>query len=103
MRLYIIVTKEWIALLPDIERKLLRILYNFFAQKRRMPTMNELEVKTGRSVTDIKVGLLSLEKDNYILWDDKSSLRDIVILEGWERGQTRPMSSGDANRYFTEY
>lgn len=90
-------------MLPDIERKLLRILYNFFAQKRRMPTMNELEIKTGRSVADIQAGLLALEKDNYILWDDKPSLRDIVILEGWERGQIRPMSPGDATRYFTEY
>ncbi|MBY7740312.1 LexA family transcriptional regulator [Paenibacillus polymyxa] len=90
-------------MLSDIERKLLRILYNFFAQQRRMPTMNELEVKTGRRSEDIRAGLLALEKDNYILWDDKSCLRDIVILEGWERGQTRPLSPGDANRYFTEY
>ncbi|MGG4499580.1 hypothetical protein [Paenibacillus polymyxa] len=90
-------------MLSDIERKLLRILYNFFAQQRRMPTMQELEIKTGRRTEDIRSGLLALEKDNYILWDDKSSLRDIVILEGWERGQTRPMSPGDANRYFTEY
>lgn len=94
-------------MLSDIERKLLRILYNFFAQQRRMPTMQELEIKTGRRTEDIRAGLLALEKDNYILWDDKSSLRDIVILEGWERGQSRPMSPpmspGDANRYFTEY
>ncbi|AJE54183.1 hypothetical protein [Paenibacillus polymyxa] len=90
-------------MLSDIERKLLRILYNFFAQQRRMPTMQELEIKTGRRTEDIRAGLLVLEKDNYILWDDKSSLRDIVILEGWERGQVRPLSAGDASRYFTEY
>lgn len=90
-------------MLTDRERKLLRILYNFSAQQRRMPTMQELEIKTGRSVEDIRAGLLALEKDNYTLWDDKSSLRDIVIIEGWERGQIRPMSPGDANRYFTEY
>ncbi|WP_090738500.1 hypothetical protein [Paenibacillus sp. Mc5Re-14] len=90
-------------MLPDIERKLLHILYNFFAQKRRMPTMNELEIKTGRSVTDIKAGLLALEKDNYITWEDKSNTQHIVVLEGWERGQIRPMSAGDASRYFTEY
>ncbi|MCV9947773.1 hypothetical protein [Paenibacillus sp. BT-177] len=79
-------------MLQDIERKLLRILYNFSAQQRRMPKMQELEIKTGRRTEDIRAGLLVLEKDNYILWDDKSSLRDIVILEGWERGQIRPMS-----------
>ncbi|WP_260631840.1 hypothetical protein [Paenibacillus polymyxa] len=97
------ITKEWIALLPDIERKLLRILFNFFRQKRRMPTMPELEVKTGRNVADIKAGLLALEQDNYITWEDKSDTRHIVIIEGWERGQIRPMSPGDATRYFTEY
>ncbi|MEJ3718408.1 hypothetical protein WGM54_10360 [Paenibacillus polymyxa] len=52
-------------MLPDIERKLLSILYNFSAQNGRMPIMNELEIKTGRSVTDIKSGSVDLEKDNY--------------------------------------
>lgn len=90
-------------MLPDIERKLLRILFNFFRQKRRMPTMNELEVKTGRRVEDIRTGLLALEQDNYITWEDKSDTRHIVIIEGWERGQIKPMSAGDASRYFTEH
>ncbi|UMY53108.1 hypothetical protein MLD56_16165 [Paenibacillus peoriae] len=65
--------------------------------------MKELEIKTGRRIEDIRAGLQALERDNYILWGDKTILRDIVILEGWERGQSRPMSPGDANRYFTEY
>ncbi|MFK4302333.1 MULTISPECIES: hypothetical protein [unclassified Paenibacillus] len=90
-------------MLPDIERKLLRILYNFSAGRRRMPTMKELEIKTGRSVADIKAGLLVLEKNNYITWADKSSLRDIVIIEGWDRDQKIIMPPGNANRYFTEY
>ncbi|MEJ3720055.1 hypothetical protein WGM54_18895 [Paenibacillus polymyxa] len=50
-------------MLPDIERKLLRMLYNFFAQQQRMPTMQELEIKTGRRIEDIQAGLLSLERD----------------------------------------
>ncbi|WP_283657101.1 hypothetical protein [Paenibacillus sp. RC343] len=68
-----------------------------------MPTMKELEIKTGRSVADIKAGLLVLEKNNYITWADKSSLRDIVIIEGWDRDQKIIMPPGNANRYFTEY
>ncbi|MEC4566796.1 hypothetical protein L8C07_12640 [Paenibacillus sp. CMAA1739] len=68
-----------------------------------MPTMNELEVKTGRRVEDIRTGLLALEQDNYITWEDKSDTRHIVIIEGWERGQIKPMSAGDASRYFTEH
>ncbi|MGW8956594.1 hypothetical protein [Paenibacillus sp. NPDC055715] len=95
--------KELVALLPDIERKLLRILYNYSAGRRRLPTMKELEIKTGRSVEDIRTGLLALEKGNYITWDDKPDTLSIVIIEGWERGQIRSMSAGDASRYFTEY
>ncbi|MFD1461618.1 hypothetical protein ACFQ5D_09335 [Paenibacillus farraposensis] len=68
-----------------------------------MPTIKELEIKTGRSVTDIKAGLLALEQDNYIAWADKSTLRDIIIIEGWDRDQKVIMPMGDANRYFTEY
>lgn len=90
-------------MLSDIERKLLRILYNFSAQKRRMPTMEELEIKTGRRTEDLRTGLLTLEQDNYIAWGDKSFLRDIVILEGWDRNQKIIMPPGDGERYFREY
>jgi hypothetical protein len=65
--------------------------------------MAELEIKTGRHTADIRAALEGLEKDNYIVWVDKSRLRDIVILEGWDRDQKIIMPPGDANRYFTEY
>ncbi|MNW33487.1 hypothetical protein D3C74_104490 [compost metagenome] len=93
-------------MLPDIERKLLRILYNYSAGRRRLPTMKELEIKTGRRTEDIKAGLLALEKDNYILWENKLDTRHIVIIEGWDRDPkiaTPPTPPGAANRYFTEY
>lgn len=35
-------------MLPDYERKVLRILYNYINQRLRMPTMKELEIKTGQ-------------------------------------------------------
>ncbi|MGW8958633.1 hypothetical protein [Paenibacillus sp. NPDC055715] len=90
-------------MLPDIERKLLRILYNYSAGRRRLPTMKELEIKTGRRTEDIKAGLLALEQDNYITWADKSTLRDIVIIEGWDRDRKIVMPPGDGERYFREY
>ncbi|WP_267497687.1 hypothetical protein [Paenibacillus farraposensis] len=44
-----------------------------------------------------------MERDNYILWEDKTNLRDIVILEGWDRQQKVTMPTGDGERYFREY
>ncbi|MGW8958637.1 hypothetical protein [Paenibacillus sp. NPDC055715] len=90
-------------MLPDIERKLLRILYNFSAGRRRLSTMRKLEIKTGRSVTDIKAGLLALEQDNYIVWDNKSDTRHIVIIEGGDRNQKIIMLAGDGEGYFREH
>ncbi|MGW8957971.1 hypothetical protein [Paenibacillus sp. NPDC055715] len=65
--------------------------------------MKEMEIKTGRRTEDIRAELLALEKDHYISWEDKSHLRDIVIIEGWECGQSRPMPTGNDERYFREY
>ncbi|WP_342414580.1 hypothetical protein NST83_13480 [Paenibacillus sp. FSL R10-2782] len=90
-------------MLADIERKLLRILYNYSRVRRCMPTMAELETKTGRPTADIRAGLIELERDNYIMWAYKSTLRDIVIIEGWDRDQKIIMPMGDATRYFTKY
>ncbi|MGO4952058.1 hypothetical protein [Paenibacillus sp. DRB1-1] len=65
--------------------------------------MKELEIKTGRRTEDIKEGLLALERDNYILWDNKSDTRHIRIIEGWDRDQKIVTPPGAANRYYTEY
>lgn len=74
-------------MLSDMERKLLRILYNFATQRHRMPTIDELEVKTGRSKHDIFAGLRGLVEQSYIFWPDNPRLDTIVILEAWERDQ----------------
>jgi hypothetical protein len=71
-----------------------------------MPTMQELEIKTGRRTEGIKAGLLALEKNSYIVWDNKTDTDNIVILEGWERDpkiSTPTTPSGVVNRYYTEY
>lgn len=92
-------------MLPDYERKVLRILYNYTSQRHRLPTMNELEIKTGQSKQRIHEALLLLEKENYILWEDKPSLERIVIIEGWERGSETPQPPQvkPNAQYWTEY
>ncbi|MBP2001183.1 hypothetical protein J2Z69_002226 [Paenibacillus shirakamiensis] len=73
-------------MLPDFERKLLRIMYNYAAKYRKMPSMIELQRLTGRShAEDIRAALLVLEKERYILWENQSDIQRITILEGWER------------------
>lgn len=44
MRINVLI--EVINKLPDFERKILRILYNYLGQRKRIPTMDEFEVKT---------------------------------------------------------
>ncbi|MCM3784387.1 hypothetical protein M3231_15490 [Neobacillus mesonae] len=94
-------------MLPDFERKLLRILYNFGGQRRRMPHLSELVIKTGRTESGIRKALQELEKQGMIAWQDKSSTEHIVILEGWEQDaekQVRQVStSSDQIDYWTKY
>ncbi|MNP46142.1 hypothetical protein D3C76_1401180 [compost metagenome] len=71
-------------MLNDIERKLLRILFNFISIRRRMPTMPELKIKTGRKQEDIYAGLRGLVEQKHILWPDNPMLETIVILQPWE-------------------
>ncbi|RCX22620.1 hypothetical protein DFP94_101200 [Fontibacillus phaseoli] len=73
-------------MLPDLDRKLLRILFNFSIQRRRMPMMGELERMTGRRKEDILEGLRALEREQYIHWPDPPQLQDILVLEAWDRG-----------------
>ncbi len=75
-------------MLTNLERKLLRIMYNFVTQRHRMPVIEELEFKTGRSKQDIFTGLRGLVEQRYIFWPDNPQLDTIVILEAWERDQT---------------
>ncbi|WP_211745392.1 hypothetical protein [Paenibacillus sp. Marseille-Q4541] len=99
-------------MLPDFERKLLRILYNYSGQRGRMPLMTELEVKTGKSRLMIREALVELERNQFIIWEDKSSTHGILIIEGWEPQEevhqakpkrTQPMTRGSELDYWTQY
>lgn len=71
-------------MLDDLERKLLRILYNFSSLHGRMPRMPELQQKTGRPREEITGALRILVEQQYILWPDNPVLDTITILEAWE-------------------
>ena len=90
-------------MLNDFERKILRIIVNYAGQRRRMPRMDELENKTGRSRELIRESLLELERRQHINWDNKSTLEGIQILQAWEQ-EPQPIRksqpAGDAVKYF---
>lgn len=96
-------------MLSDLERKLLRILFNFSTQRHRMPIKPELERTTGRKYSDIEAALNKLVEERYIFWPDKPSLETIVILEAWEREQPLQRSkitttaTGSNIDYWTKY
>lgn len=99
-------------MLPDFERKLLRILVNYSGQRGRMPTMSELQVKTGRPFPLIRQALIELERNQFIIWKDKSGTGGIFIVEGFEMQEagakpspkrTQPMTRGREIDYWTQY
>ncbi|WP_433943346.1 hypothetical protein [Paenibacillus sp. SN-8-1] len=93
-------------MLSDLERKLLRILWNYSLKYRHMPEMSELQRLTGRQKGDILKGINTLEQTAYITWQNKPALQGIVILEGWERGQSHQpkMATNSQNTdYWTDY
>lgn len=96
-------------MLNDLERKLLRILFNFSTQRHRMPTKPELERMTGRRYRDIEAALNKLVEERYLFWPDKPRLDTLVILEAWERDQPlqrqtiKTTKSGSNIDYWTRY
>lgn len=77
------------TLLSDIERKVLRVIGNYSAGRRRTPTVDELCIKTGRSRGGIMEVLEVLKREEYIEWD-RMKPDKIELLEAWERGVHHP-------------
>lgn len=72
-------------MLQDIERKVLRVIANYSAIRRRTPTVDELCIKTGRSRGGIMEVLEVLMREEYIEWH-RMQPDKIELLEAWERG-----------------
>ncbi|AJS57790.1 hypothetical protein UB51_03975 [Paenibacillus sp. IHBB 10380] len=52
-------------MLVDAERKLLRVLYNYYRRHNVIPTMGDLERFTGRNMNSVRESLTELESLNY--------------------------------------
>ncbi|MBU7318435.1 hypothetical protein [Paenibacillus oleatilyticus] len=71
-------------MLADAERKVLRIIANYSAGRRRMPSLLELERKTGKSQKKLLETLAELAKEGYISWTPADPER-ITLIQAWER------------------
>lgn len=69
-------------MLSDSERKVLRILWNYNAGRRRMPSLHELSVKTGRREAMIMLILRWLAEESYIEWNGNDP-KTVKLVEGW--------------------
>jgi len=90
-------------MLPDPERKLLRILINYPSpvHASRMPDFKRLEIMTGRRRPDVMRGLEYLEAEGYIIWPDKSTTEGIQVIRT-EVLEKSPPRQNNAD-YWTKY
>jgi DNA-binding IclR family transcriptional regulator len=113
-------------MLPDLQRKLLRIFFNFSGQHRRMPTWTELERKTGRKRQELWRAMEQLKESGYLDWEERSGrlkpqqengvimridLQDIRMLQSREpeprrseaRSQVVGQDGEDRIKYWTQH
>jgi hypothetical protein len=67
----------------DIDRKVLRILYNYNLKHRRSPSYDELSTMTGKHSHQPEQILRTLQTERYISWDGQDPSRAVVLV-GWE-------------------
>ncbi|WP_217597886.1 hypothetical protein [Cohnella sp. GbtcB17] len=72
-------------MLPDKERKVLRILAAYTYKHKRFPSMWELWRKTGSREADLVRTLKALVDKGFIEWDQASHHTSRIIKE-WEDG-----------------
>lgn len=88
-------------MLRDIERKILRILWNYSTKHRGyMPYYKDIRTMTGKSENEIKFALKQLAAQNFIMWDGFNT-DSIKIIRGWEDEPVKPstISNDYHNRY----
>lgn len=70
-------------MLTDIERKVLRILFNFSNLNKRTPTFDDLQLKTGRNKNGVIDAISGLADKQFIIWEPQRT-ETIQILRAWE-------------------
>ncbi|WP_438350441.1 hypothetical protein ACP8HI_07240 [Paenibacillus sp. FA6] len=68
-----------------------------------LPTLRELQIKTGKNEGRIKHVLTELEKKGYISWEDKSGIDSIIILQAWEQESSRHAPPSRGTEYWSSY
>lgn len=63
---------------------MLRIIFNYSTMRRMMPSIHELEIKTGRTREGVYKVLSVLNNERYIEWSELQP-ENIILIEGWER------------------
>ncbi|MEK3969427.1 hypothetical protein [Paenibacillus sp. FSL H7-0323] len=76
-------------MLSDTARKLLMIMTHSANHHAHMPSLPELERLSGRMPVPIKAALKELVEENYIEWNPNTPPETAVIIEGWERPDSR--------------
>lgn len=87
-------------MLEDAERKVMRILYNYFAQNRVMPAWAALVRKMGRDKDQLTKVLNQLSQKEYLSWDGQDTL-SIRLLQNPESPQ--PLTDNSGSDYFMNY
>ncbi|AFC28416.1 hypothetical protein PM3016_1491 [Paenibacillus mucilaginosus 3016] len=71
-------------MLQGIERKVLRIIANYWSGRHRCPLIDELMIKTGRSKEGIYKVLTVLAKEEYIEWSPTIP-QVMLVINPYER------------------
>ncbi|MEK4452278.1 MULTISPECIES: helix-turn-helix domain-containing protein [unclassified Paenibacillus] len=95
-------------MLSDTARKLLMIMRHSSVHHGYMPTMEQLETKSGRTLDKIRAGLQELADESYIQWQSGKQPETALVLEGWERIKDQPTAiswgiDGSNIDYWTDY
>lgn len=87
-------------MLHDSERKLFRVIYNYYAQNRQMPDYSFLQRSTGKSKEQISVTLNNLSDQSYVEWD-KTNPESIHMLK--QPDTKKEAQKVDGSKYFNEH
>lgn len=89
-------------MLEDAERKLFRILVNYYSQHRYIPDFNVLQRHTNRSKAEVIELINGLERKGYLKWkeEDENTIRDLRLPNVSKKKDKHDQQS--VQRYYTE-
>lgn len=85
----------------DAERKMYKIIYNYFYKNNQMPDWTFLKTRTNKSKEDIIQALRGLMENGYITWQE-DDVKSILMLKLDQSMPTARAKENDVNRFYTE-